>query len=35
MVQNPKGGGLSSTRWFSNVRWSSKTTDFLDKILGH
>jgi preprotein translocase subunit SecG len=31
MVQNPKGGGLSSTRRFSNARWSSKTTDFLDK----
>jgi preprotein translocase subunit SecG len=27
MVQNPKGGGLSS-HWISNVRWSTKTTDF-------
>jgi preprotein translocase subunit SecG len=31
MVQNPKGGGLSSIRWFSNVRWSSKQLTFLDK----
>jgi preprotein translocase subunit SecG len=31
MVQNPKGGGLSSTRWISNVRWSTKNNRLLDK----
>jgi preprotein translocase subunit SecG len=32
MVQNPKGGGLSSTiGWISNVRWGTKKQQILDK----